>query len=76
MERNGAESVDAAREKWWIGIRDAEATHYGSAPEDFTAKEKTYRAGFEAALEPHQRNQPFEAAEGDLAPALSESLRG
>jgi len=66
MERNGAESVDAAREKWWIGIRDVEATLYGSAQEDFAAKEKTYRAGFEAALEPEQRDQAFEAAEGDL----------
>ena len=66
MERNGAESVDAAREKWWIGIRDAEATHFGSAQEDFAAQEKIYRAGFEAALGPERRDQTFDAAENDL----------
>ena len=66
MERNGAQSVDAAREKWWIGIRDAEAAHYGGAQEDFAAKEKIYRAGFEAALRPEHRDQAFEAAESDL----------
>ena len=26
MENNGAESLDAAREKWWIGLRDSERT--------------------------------------------------
>ena len=66
MERNGAESVDAARDKWWIGIRDDEAAHYGGALEDFSAHEKLYRAGFEAALGPERRGQTFEAAESDL----------
>ncbi len=27
----GAESVDAARERWWIGLRDAEAVRYEAA---------------------------------------------
>lgn len=66
MERNGAESVDAAREKWWIGMRDAEATHYGGTSTDFAAKEKLYRAGFEAGLVPGRRDQEFAAAEGEL----------
>lgn len=65
MERNGAESVDAAREKWWIGIRDAEATHYG-APADFAAREKTYRAGFEAGVGRERRDRDFASAEGEL----------
>lgn len=66
MERNGAESVDAAREKWWIGIRELEATHYGGTPTEFAAKEKLYRAGFEAGLAPERRDQDFAAAEGEL----------
>ena len=65
-ERNGAERVDAAREKWWIGIRDGEAAQYGGARQGFAAEEKIYRAGFEAALRPEQRDQAFEAAESDL----------
>src|SRR4029078_220954 len=28
LQRSGAESVDAAREEWWIGLRDAEREHY------------------------------------------------
>ena len=25
MEKSGAESLDAAREKWWVGLRDSES---------------------------------------------------
>ncbi|MGH7794095.1 MAG: hypothetical protein ACREQ2_04215 [Candidatus Binatia bacterium] len=51
MERNHAESVDAAREKWWIGIRDRETDRYcGAGPEDTAERERIFRAGFEAAL--------------------------
>jgi hypothetical protein len=59
MERDGADSVDAAREKWWIGLRDGEAAHYGGAPGDFIAQEGNYRAGFEAALKPESRDKSF-----------------
>jgi hypothetical protein len=62
MERNGAESVDAAREKWWIGVRDNEAAHYGDG---FVAREAAYRAGFEAALG-ECRGRSFESAESEL----------
>jgi hypothetical protein len=64
MEQRGAESVDAAREKWWIGLRDAEETEYGAPGEDFKKNEPIYRRGFEAALEPGLRGKSFkEAAE-------------
>jgi hypothetical protein len=43
MKAAGAESVDAAREDWWIGLRDAEQEHYAQDPQAF-------RTGFEAAL--------------------------
>lgn len=59
MQRQGAESIDAAREKWWIGLRDGEAANYGGAPEEFIAQEKIYRAGFEAALRPEARDKSF-----------------
>lgn len=62
MERNGAESVDAAREKWWIGLRDAESEAYGDS---FAADEATYRAGFEAAVGAC-RGQTFEDAQAQL----------
>ena len=62
MEQNGAESVDAARDKWWIGMREGEAADYGDG---FAAQEKIYRAGFEAAVG-ECRGRSFAVAEPDL----------
>jgi len=45
----GAESIDAAREQWWLGLRGAEAAEYTAAGGDFHRDEATYRRGFEAA---------------------------
>ena len=50
LEGSGAESVDAARERWWIGLRDSEAVDYRGDGRDFQSDEKIYREGFEAAL--------------------------
>jgi hypothetical protein len=52
LASTGAESLDAAREQWWLGTRDAEAEAYTAAGLDFTADEPLYRKGFEAALQP------------------------
>jgi hypothetical protein len=46
----GAESLDAARESWWIGLRQAEAAAYTRDGGEFTRDEADYRQGFEAAL--------------------------
>ena len=46
----GAESIDAAREHWWLGMRDAEAEAYRAEGLDFSNDETLYRKGFEAAL--------------------------
>src|SRR4029434_2882867 len=43
LEEVGAESIDAARKQWWIGLRDAEAEHYSAGERDFTADEAAYR---------------------------------
>ena len=50
LEAAGAESVDAARKQWWLGLRDAEAVKYRSQGLGFEQDEATYREGFEAAL--------------------------
>jgi hypothetical protein len=47
----GAESIDAAREHWWLGMRDVEAEAYTAEGLDFTTDEALYRKGFEAALQ-------------------------
>jgi hypothetical protein len=55
LSRAGAEDVDTARERWWIGLRDAEHEHYRDEGGEFTADEAEYRRGFEAALRPEAR---------------------
>jgi hypothetical protein len=57
----GAESLDAARERWWIGLRPVEAEEYAkSGGSDFDRVEPVYRRGFEAALAPDARGRAFE----------------
>jgi hypothetical protein len=46
----GAESLDAAKERWWVGLRDVEAKAYSEEGGDFVRDEADYRLGFEAAL--------------------------
>jgi hypothetical protein len=58
MKSSGAEAVDAAREKWWIGLKDAERIAY-QEPIEFETREEMFRRGFEAALEPEIRGQSF-----------------
>ncbi len=75
MERDGADSVDAARENWWIGLRDGEAANYGGAPGDFIAQERNYRAGFEAALKPESRDKSFSENLAELRSRYPEACR-
>jgi len=46
----GAESLDAARRDWWLGLRDAEGEHYAAMGHNFEQDEDVYRAGFQSAL--------------------------
>ena len=59
--RSGAETVDAARKAWWIGLRDAENEHYLTIGENFEEVKDEYRAGFEAALRRDLRGKSFVA---------------
>ena len=56
----GAESVDAARESWWVGLRDAEEAEYTVDGGDFSVEEPVYRRGFEAALHPAARGRSYD----------------
>jgi len=68
FDHNGAESVDRAREMWWIGLRDVEKEHYEAKGRSFDEDEDYVRAGFEAALLPVNRDKSYDQAR--------ESLRG
>lgn len=69
MANVGAESLDAARKTWWVGLRDAEEVEYAGQGGDFTADEPKYRRGFEAALSIKARGKSYEEA----LPFLEES---
>jgi hypothetical protein len=60
FERAGAESVDAAREAWWVGLRDAEEADYTVDGGDFSVEEPVYRRGFESALHPSARGRSYD----------------
>jgi hypothetical protein len=53
MREEGAEDLDTARERWWIGIR----------PEDEEYHEPAYRHGVEAAFHPDVRGKTWQEAE-------------
>jgi outer membrane lipoprotein SlyB len=62
----GAESIDAARDAWWIGLRDAEEVEYTRQGGDFRADETPYRLGFDAAARLHDGAPPYEEARAVL----------
>ena len=66
LAQAGAESIDAARESWWLGLRDVEEEHYQAQGGDFRAAEVSYRRGFEAALNPKRRGRSYEEAASEL----------
>ncbi len=66
LSQSGAESLDAAREEWWVGLRDAEQEEYSKEGRDFAADEATYRKGFEASLDPKLRGSSYDEAREKL----------
>jgi hypothetical protein len=60
LEESGAESLDAAREAWWVGLQDAERAHYEADGGAFGPAEAAYRNGFVSALHPENRGHSHE----------------
>lgn len=60
LSAHGATQLDAAREDWWVGLRDAEEAVYTEEGGDFSVDEPTYRRGFEASLSPRARGKAYE----------------
>jgi len=59
LTQSGAESLDAARDTWWVGLRDAEVETYTAQGWDFSKDEAVYRRGFEAALRADVAGQSY-----------------
>lgn len=72
LKTEGAESVDAAREQWWIGLRSAEEGHYSKSGGSFSDDEKFYRLGFEAALHARTRCMEFDQVSAAMDAALED----
>ena len=75
MKTEGAESVDAAREQWWIGLRSAEENHYSKSGKNFATDERFYRLGFQAALHAKTRCMEFDQVSGAMNAALEDVQR-
>ena len=71
--RLGAESIDAAREDWWLGLRDAEEEYCQAQGRDFHNDEVSYRRGFEAALNVKFRGKRYAEVAADLDEFFSEA---
>jgi len=67
LELAGAESVDRAREMWWLGLRDVEKERYTADGSNFEHDERAFRGGFEAALQLRNRNRTYEDCYQELA---------
>ncbi len=65
----GAETLDAARDDWWTGLRRDEAADYERDGGRFEEDEAIYRRGFQAALLPEHRGRSFEDSRGNLPPS-------
>lgn len=73
MKAQGAESIDAAREQWWIGLRSAEESHYSG--KNFAEDEEYFRRGFEAALHARTRCMEFDQVSAAMDAALEDVQR-
>ena len=76
MAQAGAQSLDAARESWWVGLRDAEEEQYTGQGSDFKTDEALYRSGFEAALHPKARARTYDEAADFLRERHSDEYTG
>jgi hypothetical protein len=66
LTESGAETIDAAREQWWIGLRDADNEHYAGASGDVVTAESVYRRGFEAAMRSATERKSMDANAAEL----------
>ncbi len=66
LDESGAVSIDAAREEWWVGLRDVARSEFQGENDEFPVFEKMYRCGFEAAQRLDFRGKSFDEAKEGL----------
>jgi len=62
LREAGAESVDAARQNWWVGLKDDERAVYRRRTNGSGKLDASYRNGVEAALHPTLGRKPYAEA--------------
>jgi hypothetical protein len=73
LNREGAESIDAAREQWWTGLRAEEASRYTTTRgRNFSDDEKFFRLGFQAAMHARTRCMEFDQVSSAMDAALED----
>lgn len=75
LQQSGAESVDAAREQWWTGLRDSEESGYAKSGRSFTEDEEFFRLGFQAAMHARTRCMEFDQVSAEMDAVLEDVQR-
>src|SRR5581483_8010172 len=75
LSREGAEAVDAARDQWWIGLREKEATGYTTPGRNFSEDEQFFRMGFQSAMHARTRCLEFDQVSAEMDAALADVKR-
>ena len=75
LKQAGAESVDNAREQWWIGLRSSEQGRYSRAGRSFSEDEPFFRLGFQAAMHARTRCMEFDQVSAEMDAALEDVKR-
>ena len=75
LKNENAESVDAARDQWWIGLRGAEQGHYAKSGRNFSEDEQFFRLGFQSAMHARTRCLEFDQISAEMDAALEDAKR-
>lgn len=72
LKREGVESIDAAREQWWTGLRTTEQGRYSTSGRSFSQDEEFFRLGFQAAMHARNRCREFDQVSAEMGAALED----
>jgi len=72
LKREGAESIDAARDQWWTGLRSSEEGRYSTSGRSFSEDEEFFRLGFQAAMHARNRCREFDQISAEMDSALED----
>lgn len=72
LKGEGAESIDAARDQWWIGLRSGEQARYSTSGRNFSDDEHFFRLGFQAAMHARTRCKEFDQVSAEMDAALED----